>query len=458
MTERILKITLRTLVTLGNLPLLLLSLFAMRSERSTPGVIESVWTQNICILVAVVAAGNIIVCLRWRATPEVPFSILYTLFRGFLWTVNLAVLLLIGIAIGSRGDLRMFLLLLPSASALLTLVLTARQKPEQAATDEKPPNAKTEVAKHSPFAQPDVRTYYAAHYAEVDALRADYERILVDKYGLQPDFVREVSAADKKEVPPAALWHLSGKTAEQAADEFYAKLYQSSDANNPKIFTRHVDTGEALPSDYPYNSWAERNLGKTLTERLLALTWIVFLYAALTAVSGDFLVSRAWFVPAFALGVASGLPCGLWLYSKWRRGHGRFKPDRGSVPWLVMVSCFSWFFCIYVGGGYMLHDFFAHPERGAYEYREDKYPPRYRFGQKCLRVKMETDKRYSREARMCIKASDAAQLDETGVIDLVISRSWFGVGIDKYALPFGAAHGLSNSSEDFRSTLQDYKK
>lgn len=464
MMDRLLKISLRTAVTLCNLPLLALSLAGFMGEKAgyTP------WLSSVFLLLVIMAAGNIVVVWRWRETAVRPFGAAYKLLRGFLWVVNIVALLVAGLG-SSKNPVALYLLL-PSGFALLAMMLSGRKgTAKESSVDNLPPAAApvqdagpaaaaAEKPEGNPFAEPDITAYYAANRAAVDAMQREFTDLLVDKYGLQPDFVRETFPPRVDGVPPAVRWHIDGKAAGQAADEFYAKLYQSPEANNPKIFTRHVQTGEPLPPDYPYDSWAERNLGTTLTQRILAVVSLIFMYATLTAAQGDFIVSKVWFAPAFALGIAAGVPCGLWLYRRWRRGHGKFRPDRRAAPWLVLVVCLFWGCSIYVGGGYMVHGFFADTERGSYAYRKDDFRPRHSYGVKCLRVDLEPDKRRGRESRMCIKTSDAAQMDETGYIDLVISRSWFGIGIEKYALPFGARHGYAPSVESPRRMLEDYEK
>lgn len=458
--DRLFKIILRTVVTFCNLPLLALSLAGFMSEKAgySPGL------SSVFILLAIMAAGNIVVVWRWRAAAAGPFGIAYKLLRGFLWMVNIVALLVAGVG-SSKNPVALYLLL-PSGFALLAMMLGGRKNTAEESSvetlqpaaasvqDAVPVSAAAEKPKGNPFAEPDIPAYYAAHRTVVDAMQREFTGLLIDKYGLQPDFVRETFPTRADGVPPAVRWHIDGKAAAQAADEFYAKLYQSPEANNPKIFTRHVETGEPLPPDYPYDSWVERNLGTTLTQRVLAVVSLVFLYATTAAAQGDFIVSKVWFAPAFALGIAAGVPCGLWLYRRWRRGHGKFKPDGRAAPWLVLMVCLFWGFCIYVGGGYMAHGFFADTERGNYAYRKDDFRPRYSYGVKCLRVNLEPDKARGRESRMCIKTSDITQMDETGYIDLVISRSWFGIGIEKYALPFGVRHGYAPTGQ---AKDRDYK-
>lgn len=431
MTERILKITLRTLVTLGNLPLLLLAALAFGSERSVQHIVESLWAQYVLLSIAAMAAGNMIVCWRWRATADVPFSILYKLFRGFLWVVNLAVLLLIGVGIGSTGDLRISLLLLPSASAVLALVLTGRQKPEHAPPNEKPLNAKAELAKHASVAQSDIQTYYAAHYAEIHALRAEYERVLVDKYGFQPDFVRDLRGADA-EAKAATEWHIAGKTAEQAADELFNLFYHSPEANNPKIFARHVETGEPLPPDFNHNDWRDKFLGRSSDQKVMSAVMLVLGAAFSYGFYADvFLPSREWFFMSLAVTCVLTLLLGINLFSRWTSGRiraqpGRRQPTKWDALWVLPLAALLLWFMVYLGAGSVGNAFAGEPMRQSFAYQ--KTATRH-----CLRI---TETAAFTFAKLCLKEQDDRSLPQTGFIDASGRRSWFGVSLDSYHMPF----------------------
>lgn len=479
MTKDALKLTLRTAATLVNVPLLLLGSYGMLSDRNA----GEPFLQVLFAMLAVVAFLNLLVPWRWRASVERPFGIPYRLCRALGWAVNLLLFVVAVFAAIGMGDIRPLFLAVPCGLALLALLLTrsrgsavketpvgeyrhspsdmhpdAAQRmpmPEKGSvgepvwTENQPAPKKAAVPEANPLGAPDIATHYAMHGAEVDALQAEFAVLLVDKYGLRSDFVDETFSLHAADAPPAVQWHMDGKTAAQAADEFFGKLYYSPEANNPQIFGRHVETGEPLPPDYPYDSWIERNLGRTLGQKMAGGVALVFMWTAWQAAAGDFIVSREWFMPALALGIAVGMPGGFWLYRRWQRGYSRFKAEKGTAPWIVLISSFACAFCIYFGAGSVVHPFFADTERGNYAYRKDKYSRQgVNIGTKCLLVRMEPDVLRGRESRVCIKPSDYEQMDETGFIDLIISRSWFGLGVEKYALPFGAAADYSPARQD----------
>ncbi|HRI75835.1 MAG TPA: hypothetical protein PLX33_02490 [Alphaproteobacteria bacterium] len=436
--DRLFKIILRTVVTFCNLPLLALSLAGFMSEKAgySPGL------SSVFILLAIMAAGNIVVVWRWRAAAAGPFGVAYKLLRGFLWMVNIVALLVAGVG-SSKNPVALYLLL-PSGFALLAMMLGGRKNTAEESSvetlqpaaasvqDAAPVSAAAEKPKGNPFAEPDIPAYYAAHRTAVDAMQREFTGLLIDKYGLQPDFVRETFPTRADGVPPAVRWHIDGKTAAQAADEFFNLLYHSPEANNPKIFARHVETGEPLPPDYNHRDWRDKFLGRGADQKVMSVVMLAMGAAFFYGFYGDvFLPSREWFLMSIAIAVLLTVMLGVNLLNRWASGRMRPQPGQRQLKkrdalWLLPLCAVLLWFMVYTGAGSVGNALAGQPMRQGLAYKKAGSGD-------CLRI---TETEAFTFAKFCLKASDFDALPQTGFIDISGRRSWFGRSLDAYHMPF----------------------
>lgn len=436
--DRLLKISLRTAVTLCNLPLLALSLAGFMGEKAgyTP------WLSSVFLLLVIMAAGNIVVVWRWRETAVRPFGAAYKLLRGFLWVVNIVALLVAGLG-SSKNPVALYLLL-PSGFALLAMMLSGRKgTAKESSVDNLPPAAApvqdagpaaaaAEKPEGNPFAEPDITAYYAANRAAVDAMQREFTGLLVDKYGLQPDFVRETFPPRVDGVPPAVRWHIDGKAAAQAADEFFNLLYHSPEANNPKIFAHHVETGEPLPPDYNHRHWRDKFLGRGADQKVMSVVMLVMGAAFFYGFYGDvFLPSREWFFMSIAVAVFLTAMLGINLFNRWASGRmrpqpGQRQPKKRDALWLLPLCGLLLWFMVYTGAGSVGSALAGQPMRQSLAYKKASSGD-------CLRM---TETEAFTFAKFCLKASDFDVLPQTGFIDISGRRSWFGLSLDAYHMPF----------------------
>lgn len=417
------KTLLRFGVTLLNLPLLLLAAAFFTDRFEGKEHLIGVALGGLAIL-------NIVIAWRGRPSAQEPFSHAYVLCRGIGWFFNLFLLLVIGVMTGMAGYMQALWAAAPVAAGLVALVLTrqpiaAPAKPDLSAD-----------APASVIAPVSLAEYYARHKTAVDKTQADFDALLIDQYGFQPDYVRlhPARSAENAEIPAAAAWHRDGKDIAKEADAYFNVFYFSPDANNPAVFARHVETGEPLSPDFDYNDWRDKFLGRSADIKIFTLT-LLFLGAA--AVYGfyldAYLPSPAWRDTSVAIALVLCVMLGINIEKRRRMGRFRQQPGKRVLKkrdmiWAVPFGAVLVWGAVYIGIGSVGNYMLGTPAQKELAYKKSSRKA-------CLQIEAGEALAF---ARYCLPRNAYNALPTQGILMFSGHASWFGMSADQHHAPFGA--------------------
>lgn len=419
MIDKTAKVVLRTLVTIGNLPLLVVPFVFFLADRFA----DEGGAQVFGLVMLVLGVGNVAIVWRWRAQPGNPFDITYRFYRGFLWTLNLLVFLLLGFVAG--GNLKLLWLALPCGLGLLGLVFTRRAYADGGI------QTTEQVAAVAPVLSDD--DYYAQRKAEMDQLQQETVRILIDKYGFQPEFVQRGLSITPLDNRAARVGQGERLTAEVAAERVFNLFYHSREANNPEVFARHVETGEPLPPDFNHRDWRDVYLGRGSDQKIISLMAIIFGAGLIYGIFADsFFPSAVWFqasvLPTLMLMCMLGINFRKrWLQGRVRAQPGRRAPRKLDMLWAVPFGFVLLWFTLYAGMGSIGNAAIGQPVRTEYAYKKAGN------GKPCLRI---TNAEAFSFAQFCVSRSNFQTLPEEGTLGFTARRAWFGTSLSEYHMPF----------------------
>lgn len=363
---------------------------------------------------------NIIVVWRWRSSPSRPFSALMRGLRLSAWVLNISMTVIIAIVALVAGKPAALAVGAPWILALVALQWTREGWFEA---------AQIPAATRTAADVIDDAAYYLAHKVEIDSLRDAMKEALVDRHGFQPVYLEKIFTRDGQRLAIAA--HRSGESAQSAARAFFSHIYNSPEANNPEIFARHVETGEALPPDYDYQNWRERFLGRSGPQHVISLVTIVFGLAFFYGFYWDtFLPSPDWRDASFVIALSLSLLLGARWLRMWKDGRiavppkGRRKYRKWDVLWMVPGACGLIWIMIYVGVGSVMTAGAGVPVQMEFAYKKVS-------GKPCVHIK-ETGA--FNLARKCLKPEDYRALGQSGRMVFEGRQSWFGVSIETYRI------------------------
>lgn len=322
-------------------------------------------------------------------------------------------------------------LVLPSLFVFVVLFQNSREIKSNKPETKKQKHTQIQQAnlpKDENLAAQEMRTYYAAHQAEIDAMLQTFRTLLVEKHGMREDFVMQIkhSQENLKDLPISIRWHMFGTTAAEEAQKLCDTLYFSADANNPAIFAKHMTTGEDLPADYEYDHWATRNLGHSTGQRVMMIGIFAALGCNLYTIYGQvtFVASGLWQQLTIGISLALTLAFLVQSLKRFQRGDIRTRPGRRKLKkwdlfWLMpFCAVFCWFM---IGGGVgaTLTAAFGTTHEAAYAYK--KIP-----GKNCVTV----EEGFPVLSRFCVPAASFQRMEKEGRVFFKGKKSWFGESLE----------------------------
>jgi|GEM_PF-4788377 len=273
-----------------------------------------------------------------------------------------------------------------------------------------------------------LRAHYVLHETEIRAMAQEFKRLLIEKYGMREDYVAklEIENSVAPDVPVATAWHLEGYTPAEMANRLIDIYHFSSHANNPAIFSKHLDTGEDLPADYQYDHWAHRYFGRTGGQKLASVIIILLVLSCLYGIYfGTFFSSAAWSQLALGISVALSIALCVRFLRQMKEGRLRSHPNgrrfgKGDVLWLGPLCTVLLWWSIEHGIGLPATALFGTPHEAVYAYKKNA-------GKPCLWI----DAPAFSLSRFCLARDVYHRLPETGTATFKGKKSWFGKRVEE---------------------------
>lgn len=357
MPEGLLKLILRSLATLTNVPLLLLGLYGVFAERSTDNPV----LQTFFATVAAMAFLNTLVPWRWRAMPAQDFSFVYRLCRSVAWALNIVVFVFVGIAVAGMGDPRILLMIFPAGLGLLGLFVT-RQRQKGVAFDAKIEEPSTV------------------------AIKRDTPTEVLPSEGI-------TVKASEKENPPA---------------EVLVKEY--------------------CPPEQEEDHPLDQILGRSAAQKKVSIITLPLMLLGLYYMKyGAFVPSREWIIFCAVVALGLAYPLARLGEESLRAPHSRFSLRAGDSKWLLPIAAGFLFFTLTYGAGYTLNGFTGHKTLVPLAYSKRDVE------KQCVNVTGETGQL---STQYCLRREDIAYLPDRGQLHFMARKSWFGLSVEDYLMPF----------------------
>lgn len=390
---------------------------------SNKGVGEGrAFANGVLSFFALLTGLNLFILWHWHRSAVLPMPQWVRLLRAAAWGGNILYILVVCVLSLFSGMFYGLIALIPAVLGVMALRVTLRASLVPA------PAPKPQAPQIVP--QAEHPAYYARHKEEIDRLQSDVCRLLTDKYGMQPEFVRRAFHTYGEGLPLAVAVHMAGRTAEAQAEELFSQLYHSPQANNPVIFARHVDTGEPLAPDHDFLDWRERLLGRTSAAKAMSLLilpvlvgWFFVFYFQ------TYLPSRAWRDVSLGISLVLAVLCCVRFYQRHAQGKvhaqpGKRKGRKEDIVWLAPFAYgFIWLF-IYIGVGGVAASVWKTPVQVEYAYKK-------KSGTTCLFI--EETEAYAM-AQKCLRCDVYNRLPNKGRLRFSGYRSWFGEILTEPAL------------------------
>lgn len=379
--------------------------------------------QSIAAIIAVLLAVWLtFAAIYTRPDASGMYGMWQRIVRAAAWLLHVPIFLL-SLCLAIFGS-SLWPLLLALAPVTVFLILLRSRVPRDA---DKKKKWKATSPEDAAMLAAQLRAHYMLYKAEIDAMMQEFKRLLVEKHGMREDYVAklEIESSAAPDIPVATGWHMDGQAPEEMADKLIDAYYFSRDANNPAIFERHMDTGEALSPDYDYDHWAHRNFGRSAGQKFATVVMLLVLGSCMYGIFfATFLPSAPWYYLSLGMSVALSAALCIRLYTQLAQGRLRTQPGKRKLKkadflWLAPFGVFFFWFSINTGIGLPVTQAIGAPYEAVYAYKKKSSKP-------CLTIQSDI----LSLSRFCLSRDAYNALPKSGVATFKGKKSWFGESLE----------------------------